>query len=136
MAPVPTKNSFGRYDNVDFSKATGHKLSPIKASYLRRDVLLFVSMKRYLTSPISADTRLRQIPLGSPKTNFISYMNSIRSSPPSPLSPSILLSNKQIKMSSTSSREQSVLPSQVPHHLIPNDQSTEKEELRSCVPYQ
>jgi hypothetical protein len=38
-------------------------------------------------------------------------------------------------MSSTSSREQSVLPSRVHHHLILNDQSTEKEELRSCEPY-
>jgi hypothetical protein len=135
MAPVPTKNSSGRYDNVDFSKATGHKLSPIKASYLRRDVLLFVSMKRYSSFPISADPILRPIPLGSPKTNFTSCMNSIQSSPLSPPFPSILLSSKQTKMFSTSSREQSALLSQAPHHLIHSDQSTEKEELRSCVPY-
>jgi hypothetical protein len=36
------KNDSGRYDNVDFKKAVGHKYPPIKACYLRRDVLLFV----------------------------------------------------------------------------------------------
>jgi hypothetical protein len=38
----PVKNASGRYDNVDFRKATGHKLPAVKVSYLRRDVLLFV----------------------------------------------------------------------------------------------
>jgi len=37
------RNSSGRYDNVDFKKAVGHKYPPIKASYLRRDVLLFAN---------------------------------------------------------------------------------------------
>jgi len=41
MAAIPTKNASGRYDDVDFSKAAGHQLPPIKTSYLRRDVLLF-----------------------------------------------------------------------------------------------
>ncbi|OCK75610.1 Thioesterase/thiol ester dehydrase-isomerase [Lepidopterella palustris CBS 459.81] len=37
------KNASGRYDNVDFTKAVGHQFAPIKASYLRRDVLLFAN---------------------------------------------------------------------------------------------
>jgi peroxisomal enoyl-CoA hydratase 2 len=44
----PIKRSDGRYDNVDFTKAAGFKLPTVKASYLRRDVLLFV---RSLPSP-------------------------------------------------------------------------------------
>lgn len=39
----PVKNASGRYDNVDFRKAAGFKYPPIKCSYNRRDVLLFVS---------------------------------------------------------------------------------------------
>lgn len=38
----PIKRPDGRYDNVDFTKAAGFKLPTVKASYLRRDVLLFV----------------------------------------------------------------------------------------------
>ena len=135
MASIPTKNSSGRYDNVDFSKATGYKLPPVKASYLRRDVLLFVSTKQYPSFPILADLRLRQILSGSPKTNFISYMNSIQSSPLSPHSLSTLLSSKQTKMSSISSKEQSALASQVHRPLTHNARSMESEESRSYGPY-
>ncbi|KAF2110318.1 HotDog domain-containing protein [Lophiotrema nucula] len=39
----PIKNSSGRYDNVDFRKVVGFKLPTVKASYLRRDVLLFAN---------------------------------------------------------------------------------------------
>lgn len=39
----PVKNASGRYDNVDFRKAAGYKYPPLKCSYNRRDVLLFVS---------------------------------------------------------------------------------------------
>lgn len=39
----PIKNASGRYDNVDFRKAAGYQYPPIKCSYNRRDVLLFVS---------------------------------------------------------------------------------------------
>lgn len=39
----PVKNASGRYDNVDFSKAAGFEYPPMKCSYNRRDVLLFVS---------------------------------------------------------------------------------------------
>ncbi|KAI1431320.1 Thioesterase/thiol ester dehydrase-isomerase [Xylaria sp. CBS 124048] len=39
----PVKRSDGRYDNVDFRKAVGHKFSPIKCTYNRRDVLLFAN---------------------------------------------------------------------------------------------
>ncbi|KAL5411412.1 hypothetical protein PMIN04_010266 [Paraphaeosphaeria minitans] len=46
----PTKRPDGRYDNVDFTKAVGFKLPTVKASYLRRDVLLFVHFP--LESPI------------------------------------------------------------------------------------
>ena len=42
MPDKPVKRSDGRYDNVDFTKAVGFKLPTVKASYLRRDVLLFV----------------------------------------------------------------------------------------------
>jgi len=45
MVEFPTKNASGRYDNVDFRKAVGHKLPTVKVSYLRRDVLLFVRTK-------------------------------------------------------------------------------------------
>ncbi|CAM1505002.1 Fc.00g106390.m01.CDS01 [Cosmosporella sp. VM-42] len=38
----PVKNASGRYDNVDFRKAAGYKYPPLKCSYNRRDVLLFV----------------------------------------------------------------------------------------------
>ena len=38
----PVRRPDGRYDNVDFTKAIGFKLPKVKASYLRRDVLLFV----------------------------------------------------------------------------------------------
>lgn len=38
----PVKNASGRYDNVDFRKAAGYEYAPIKCSYNRRDVLLFV----------------------------------------------------------------------------------------------
>ena len=40
----PVKNASGRYDNVDFRKAAGYKYPPLKCSYNRRDVLLFVSL--------------------------------------------------------------------------------------------
>lgn len=43
MSLYPTLNPSGRYDNVDFTKAAGYTYPPIKCSYLRRDVLLFVS---------------------------------------------------------------------------------------------
>ncbi|KAI0150775.1 Thioesterase/thiol ester dehydrase-isomerase [Xylariaceae sp. FL1272] len=39
----PIKRADGRYDNVDFRKAVGHKFKPIKCSYNRRDVLLFAN---------------------------------------------------------------------------------------------
>ncbi|KAF2254744.1 Thioesterase/thiol ester dehydrase-isomerase [Trematosphaeria pertusa] len=39
----PVKRPDGRYDNVDFRKAAGFKLPTVKASYLRRDVLLFAN---------------------------------------------------------------------------------------------
>ncbi|KAJ4286778.1 hypothetical protein N0V90_013030 [Kalmusia sp. IMI 367209] len=39
----PVKRPDGRYDNVDFTKAVGFKLPTVKASYLRRDVLLFAN---------------------------------------------------------------------------------------------
>jgi hypothetical protein len=38
----PVRRPDGRYDNVDFRKAIGFKLPTVKASYLRRDILLFV----------------------------------------------------------------------------------------------
>ncbi|KAF2642999.1 Thioesterase/thiol ester dehydrase-isomerase [Massarina eburnea CBS 473.64] len=37
------KRPDGRYDNVDFTKAINFKLPTVKASYLRRDVLLFAN---------------------------------------------------------------------------------------------
>ncbi|KAJ8115916.1 hypothetical protein ONZ43_g4556 [Nemania bipapillata] len=37
----PVKRADGRYDNVDFRKAVGHRFRPIKCTYNRRDVLLF-----------------------------------------------------------------------------------------------
>ncbi|KAH7119859.1 HotDog domain-containing protein [Dendryphion nanum] len=40
---TPTKREDGRYDNVDFRKAAGYKLPVVKASYNRRDVLLFAN---------------------------------------------------------------------------------------------
>ncbi|KAK5633684.1 hypothetical protein RRF57_009399 [Xylaria bambusicola] len=40
---IPVKRSDGRYDNVDFRKAVGHKFRPIKCAYNRRDVLLFAN---------------------------------------------------------------------------------------------
>ncbi|KAF2794518.1 Thioesterase/thiol ester dehydrase-isomerase [Melanomma pulvis-pyrius CBS 109.77] len=43
MSLYPVKNASGRYDNVDFTKAAGHKLPTVKVSYLRRDVLLFAA---------------------------------------------------------------------------------------------
>lgn len=43
-ADIPVKNASGRYDNVDFSKAIGFQHQPLKCSYNRRDVLLFVSL--------------------------------------------------------------------------------------------
>ncbi|OCL10043.1 Thioesterase/thiol ester dehydrase-isomerase [Glonium stellatum] len=39
----PVKNASRRYGNVDFKNAVGHTYPPIKASYLRRDVLLFAN---------------------------------------------------------------------------------------------
>ncbi|KAI1819803.1 Thioesterase/thiol ester dehydrase-isomerase [Xylaria intraflava] len=39
----PVKRADGRYDNVDFRKAVGHKFCPIKCAYNRRDVLLFAN---------------------------------------------------------------------------------------------
>ncbi|KAF2651225.1 Thioesterase/thiol ester dehydrase-isomerase [Lophiostoma macrostomum CBS 122681] len=39
----PVKRPDGRYDNVDFRKAVGFKLPTVKASYLRRDILLFAN---------------------------------------------------------------------------------------------
>ncbi|KAI1332319.1 Thioesterase/thiol ester dehydrase-isomerase [Xylariaceae sp. FL0255] len=39
----PVKRPDGRYDNVDFRKAVGHKFRPLKCSYNRRDVLLFAN---------------------------------------------------------------------------------------------
>lgn len=45
----PVKNAQGRYDNVDFRKAAGYKYPPIKCSYNRRDVLLFVSERHLFT---------------------------------------------------------------------------------------
>jgi acyl dehydratase len=39
----PTKNSSGRYDNVDFRKAAGYRYPPVTCSYNRRDVLLFAN---------------------------------------------------------------------------------------------
>lgn len=55
---IPIKQPDGRYTNVDFTKATGFKLPTIKASYLRRDVLLFV---RPLPSlPHNTETNLPQ----------------------------------------------------------------------------
>lgn len=44
MSLYPTKNALGRYDNVKFEQAAGHVLPTVKVSYLRRDVLLFVSI--------------------------------------------------------------------------------------------
>lgn len=41
---TPVKNASGRYDNVDFRKAAGYEYPPIKCSYNRRDVLLFVCL--------------------------------------------------------------------------------------------
>jgi hypothetical protein len=41
----PVKNAAGRYNNVDFHKAVGYKYPPIKCSYNRRDVLLFVGLR-------------------------------------------------------------------------------------------
>ncbi|GKT43626.1 putative delta(7)-sterol 5(6)-desaturase [Colletotrichum spaethianum] len=38
----PVRNASGRYDNVDFRKAAGYEHLPIKCSYNRRDVLLFL----------------------------------------------------------------------------------------------
>ncbi|ORY09235.1 HotDog domain-containing protein [Clohesyomyces aquaticus] len=40
---IPVKNASGRYDNVDFNKAIGFKLPTVKASYNRRDILLFAN---------------------------------------------------------------------------------------------
>ncbi|KAI1627983.1 HotDog domain-containing protein [Exophiala viscosa] len=40
---IPVQNSSGRYDNVDFKKATGFEYPPIKCSYNRRDVLIFAN---------------------------------------------------------------------------------------------
>lgn len=40
---IPIKNGSGRYDNVDFSKASGFNYPPIKCSYNRRDVLIFAN---------------------------------------------------------------------------------------------
>lgn len=39
----PVRNASGRYDNVDFRRATGFIYPPIKCSYNRRDVLLFAN---------------------------------------------------------------------------------------------
>ncbi|KAI2604169.1 HotDog domain-containing protein [Hypoxylon fragiforme] len=39
----PVKNASGKYDNVDFRKATGYQYPPIKCAYNRRDVLLFAN---------------------------------------------------------------------------------------------
>ncbi|GAP87002.2 putative peroxisomal dehydratase [Rosellinia necatrix] len=39
----PIKRADGRYDNVDFHKAVGHKFRAIKCAYNRRDVLLFAN---------------------------------------------------------------------------------------------
>ncbi|KAI1810695.1 Thioesterase/thiol ester dehydrase-isomerase [Poronia punctata] len=39
----PIKRADGRYDNVDFRKAVGHRLRPLKCTYNRRDVLLFAN---------------------------------------------------------------------------------------------
>ncbi|KAF2735577.1 Thioesterase/thiol ester dehydrase-isomerase [Polyplosphaeria fusca] len=40
---IPTKTASGRYTNVDFTKATNFALPVVKASYNRRDVLLFAA---------------------------------------------------------------------------------------------
>jgi hypothetical protein len=45
MSLYPVRNASGRYDNVDFRKAAGHKLPSVKVNYLRRDILLFVRRK-------------------------------------------------------------------------------------------
>ena len=49
----PVRRPDGRYDNVDFRKAVGFKLPTVKASYLRRDVLLFVRTTRFRHIPLS-----------------------------------------------------------------------------------
>ncbi|KAF2264439.1 Thioesterase/thiol ester dehydrase-isomerase [Lojkania enalia] len=40
---IPIKDTNGRYKNVDFRKAVGFKLPTVKATYLRRDILLFAN---------------------------------------------------------------------------------------------
>lgn len=44
LSDRPVRRADGRYDDVDFRKAAGHKFRPIKCGYNRRDVLLFVSL--------------------------------------------------------------------------------------------
>ncbi|KAI1186677.1 HotDog domain-containing protein [Nemania serpens] len=41
LSDRPVRRADGRYDDVDFRKAAGHKFRPIKCGYNRRDVLLF-----------------------------------------------------------------------------------------------
>lgn len=55
MAPndKPVKNASGRYDNVDFRKAVGYRYPPLKCSYNRRDVLLFVSGSQNKNNPMA-----------------------------------------------------------------------------------
>ncbi|KAI0184154.1 HotDog domain-containing protein [Xylaria flabelliformis] len=43
LSDRPVKRADGRYDNVDFRKAVGHKFRPIACAYNRRDVLLFAN---------------------------------------------------------------------------------------------
>ncbi|KIW02234.1 uncharacterized protein PV09_06387 [Verruconis gallopava] len=39
----PVKRADGRYDNVDFTKATGYRYPPVKCSWNRRETLLFAN---------------------------------------------------------------------------------------------
>jgi len=54
------KRPDGRYDNVDFTKAAGFKLPTAKASYLRRDVLLFVCSRLIHPTSVAHELTLMQ----------------------------------------------------------------------------
>jgi hypothetical protein len=117
----PVKRPDGRYDNVDFSKATGYVYPPIKCSYTRRDALIFVCIT---ISPRKLKEGL--ISLGRPtqldanKTRYNSSTSYTQSSHYSPRFPSTLHSSKPIMMFSISSLEQQVEVYQEHHHSMRN----------------
>lgn len=127
----PVKNASGRYDNVDFRKAAGYEYPPIKCSYNRRDVLLFVRM---LPIPICflathdhemTDSWVLPRPMQSVsrRTNATSCMNCTLALRRSRHFLSISPSSKQTRMYLTSSHGRHLVLCRARRHSMHSDRS-------------